>query len=32
MDEVEVILSIEDLAAARAEIEGKGGVIRHILR
>jgi len=31
MDEVEVILSIEDLAAARTEIEAKGGVIRHIL-
>ena len=31
MDEVEVILSVKDLSAARAEIEAKGGVIRHIL-
>ena len=31
MDEIEVILSVKDLSAARAEIEAKGGAIRHIL-
>ena len=31
MEEVEVILSTRNLEAARAEIEGQGGVIRHVL-
>ncbi len=31
MAEVEVILTIRDLAAARAEVEGNGGVVRHVL-
>jgi Tectonin domain len=31
MEEVEVILSIQDLSAARAEIEARGGSIRHVL-
>ena len=31
MDEVEVILTVSDLSKARAEIERKGGTIRHIL-
>lgn len=31
MNKVEVILSIKDLVAARAEVEKKGGALRHVL-